>query len=149
MGLDTYFHRKTDGINDIAYWRKCYGVDEWLRSKAKTVLDEGCYYEFDTAVLEPIIKAMSKYISKLIECANQLGYFVENESNLQDLTAELTTDQEDYIRLEKIIKSFNFDGLVFASFEDSIWDALHVFVMTYRNFINTVKYNNLILVSSC
>lgn len=148
MGLDTYLHRRNDGRNDIAYWRKCYGIDNWLSSKAKTVLDEGCRWEFDTAVLDPVIKVMSKYINKLIERANKLGYFIENESDLQDLTAELTTDQRDYIKLEKIIRSFNFDDLTFDSFDDSIWDALHVFVMTYKNFTNAIRYDDLILVSS-
>lgn len=148
MGLDTYLHRRNDGQNDIAYWRKCYGIDNWLSSKAKAVLDEGYRWEFDTSVLDPVIKVMSKYINKLIERANKLGYFIENEGELQDLTAELTTDQRDYIKLEKIIRSFNFDDLTFDSFDDSIWDALHVFVMTYRNFIKAVRYDDLILVSS-
>ena len=149
MGLDTsLIKKKWDSIekslddieeNEIAYWRKCYGINNWLKSKSKNI--ENSYLkEFPAGILRPTVEKMDNYINKLIEKANELGYFVNDIDDLYSLIIELDNDSdENYDKLEKIIKSFNIDGLDFKTFEDSIWSSLSTFIQTYNNFKKAEK----------
>lgn len=152
MGLDTYLIKEKPSNEyvsledwdeiEVAYWRKCYGVNEWLKSKSKEI--ENSYLkEFSTDILKPIVKKMEKYIDKLIKKSNQLGYFVDNVDDLYSLVIELDNNygynNQNYDKLEKIILSFNMDGLDFDSFDNSIWSSLSTFIQTYDNFRKAEK----------
>lgn len=158
MGLETIFYEHYDRENpndnepSISWWRKCSGINNWLISKASKKIDD-CVFEFDTSVLNDVITTMGKYIKKLAEKANFLGYFVEDIESLRSLVAKLYDeehgyDYKDYKILEKIIKSFNCNDLTFDDFEESIWDSLSNFVDTYKNFVKSVQYPTLILIES-
>lgn len=134
MGLDTIIRRKSDN-EELAYWRKCYGVDRWLRSKASSELENDYEFEIDTVVLRDPVEKMEKYIARLITKANNLGYYVEDVESLKQLVSTLYEENiDDCEELEKIIKSFAVDGLDYSAFTDSIWAPLDIFLITYSQF---------------
>lgn len=148
MGLDTSM-RPLNSEEDVSYWRKCWGIDSWLGSKAIKVIEPNYEYEFNTKILKPIIPLMEKYIKNIIKKARKLGYRVKNIEELWTLTINLYEENSnDYYELEKIIKSFSYDGLDFEIFEDSIWNPISLFLQTHQQFKNAVKYPTLILTSS-
>ena len=148
MGLDTIMHPLNDE-KDVSYWRKCWGIDSWLGRKAVKVIKPNYEYEFNTKILKPIIPLMEKYIKQIIKKARKLGYRVKNIEELWTLIINLYDDSsDDYYELEKIIKSFSYDGLDFEIFEDSIWNPISLFLQTHQQFKNAVKYPTLILTSS-
>lgn len=137
MGLDTIIQRKNDG-EEIAYWRKCYGIDRWLRSKAIPQDNENYEFKINTEVLKQPFEKMTNYIQKLIGRASELGYYVQDTEELKELIINLDEGGAEEIgdldKLEKIIMSFASNGLDYSAFKDSIWSPLHTFLTTYAQF---------------
>lgn len=160
MGLDTYLQKHyenytddmPEGIyedNEVCYWRKCWGLDHWLSSKATKVIEEQCVWEINTSVLKEPLAKMEKYIDKLIKKSNDMGYLVDDTEELRIVVNEIEDDNEkDYEKLLKIIKSFSCNGLDMEVFADSIWSTLSTFINTYNQFKKAIEYPTLILVSS-
>ena len=140
MGLDMCFRNNKE---DIAYFRKCYGLNDWIKSKCEKIEDD---YLFDTSILPPILEKMRLYLNKMISVAEQDGYFIVSQTNkyenLRLLVCEMDEEQnETYTKLDKIIKSFNIDGLTYDNFEDSIWSSVNTFIQTYKQFVNLLECN--------
>lgn len=154
MGLDTTLYEKYDAQNDeykneISWWRKCWGVDSWLRRKATNVIKEDCAFSFDTEILKPIIVKMEPYIDKMMLLADLKGYCVTDEESLSYLIGNLWDEEnKDYLAFDKIIKSFYFDDLGYGDFEYSFWSSVTTFINTYIGFKKAIEYPTLILSSS-
>lgn len=154
MGLDTTLYEKYDIQTDkytheISSWRKCWGVDRWLRRKAVETIKDGCAFKLDTDILMPIIAKMQPYIDKMISLANRKKYFVLDAESLLYLIGRLYDDENnDYLAFDKIIKSFCCEGLYYSDFQDSFWSGVTTFINTYIGFSKATAYPILILSSS-
>ena len=154
MGLDTTLYEKYDAqtneyTHEISSWRKCWGVDRWLRSKAFEVIRSDHAFKIDTEILKPIIVKMVPYIDKMISLANRKKYFVLDAESLLYLVGRLYDDENnDYLAFDKIIKSFCCEGLCYSDFQDSFWSGVITFINTYIGFSKATVYPILILNSS-
>ena len=143
MGLDIYVYDKNKGMEDenSAYWRKCYGINDWIIKHSIPL--EKDYYKFDTNLLKPIIYEMKERIDKLIELLTKDGYYISNSTDYEEIRLIVIdwsdTEKEKY---NKIIKSFNVEDLTYEHFEDSIWSPWSTFIQTFINF-NNVLYTNI------
>lgn len=146
MGLDTYLIKEKPkneytSLQDwekieVGYWRKCYGINDWLKRKSGKKIEKWLF-EFPAEILKPIVEKMEVYIDKLIKKANELGYSVENVDDLWSTICTLDESnsiEKDLETLDKVIYSFNIDDLDYSVFDDSIWSALSTFIQTYNNF---------------
>ena len=146
MGLDT--HLKFNN-NDVAYWRKCYGLDSWLEKNSIDVDDKKL---FKTKILKDITDKMKLYILKMIERINELGYYVNDDEDLRLICCDLyegnIDEYNDYESIQKIIKSFSSNDLNFDTFSDSLWDPVNTFIQAYQGFMEAQNYEELELISS-
>lgn len=160
MGLDTYlFNDFKLPVVEVCYWRKCWGIDKWLNSKIdknkpiwKNPEQEKDhytpYYEFDCSILNPIVDKMKIYINKLTEKA-KLYSVIESLEDLRLYICELEDcDYDNYAEFEKLLYTFNIDGLTIETFRDGIWSVVNTFIQTYKNFEEAIKYDKLYLLSS-
>lgn len=154
MGLDTLLRTKVwredddNDEDDVCYWRKCYGIDNWLAEHSSEVIEPQCTWKIETKILKDSLGTFEKYINKLIKKANQLGYEIEDFDELYSLIVSLNEEDKDMLKLEKVIKSFDYKGLDYRTFEDSIWSPLSTFCQTYQHFKKAIQYPTLILISS-
>lgn len=154
MGLDTLLRKKVwnedddNKENDVCYWRKCYGIDNWLAEHASEVLEPQATWKIETKILEGSLSVFEKYINRLIKQANKLGYEIEDFDELHSLILSLNEEDNDMLELEKVIKPFDYEGLDYRTFEDSIWSPLSTFCNTYQQFKKAIQYPTLILISS-
>lgn len=156
MGLDTVFirancfNKNNQEDNEVGYWRKCYGVNNWLVHKATKCVKHDYEFEFSTDILKPIIPEMEKYLDKMIKRAKQIGYIVDNTEELFTLAIQLYDEDnyEEYCKIEQIIKLFNCEGLTYQDFQDSIWCSISTFIQTYDNFKEAINYPTLTLIQS-
>ena len=160
MGLDTYlFNDFKLPVVEVCYWRKCWGIDKWLNSKIdknKPIWENPeqekdhytPYYEFDCSILNPIVDKMKIYINKLTEKA-KLYSVIESLEDLRLYICELEgCYYDDYAEFEKLLYTFNIDGLTIETFRDSNWSVVDTFIQTYKNFEEAIKYTKLYLLSS-
>ena len=160
MGLDTYlFNDFKLPVVEVCYWRKCWGIDKWLNSKIyknKPIWENPeqekdhytPYYEFDCSILNPIVDKMKIYINKLTEKA-KLYSVIESLEDLRLYICELEDcDYDNYAEFEKLLYTFNIDGLTIETFRDSNWSVVDTFIQTYKNFEEAIKYAKLYLLSS-
>lgn len=150
MGLDMYFIKSKEDKEEMAYFRKCYGINNWIKSKCKKIEDN---YLFDTSILPPILEKMKIYLDKMISVVEQDGYFIVSQTykyeDLRLLVCEMDEDQnETYIKLDKIIKSFNIDGLTYNNFEDGIWSTVGTFIQAYQQFTKLEGQGEIIYIES-
>lgn len=154
MGLDTTLYEKYDiqtnkYTHEISSWRKCWGVDRWLRRKAVETIKDDCAFKLDTDILMPIIAKMQPYIDKMMSFADKKGYCVADAESLLYLVGNLYDDENnDYLAFDKIIKSFCCEGLCYSDFQDSFWLGVTTFINTYLGFSKAIAYPTLILNSS-
>ena len=144
------FIKNKEDKEEMAYFRKCYGINDWIKSKCEKIGDN---YLFDTSILPPILEKMRLYLDKMISVAERDGYFIVSQTykyeNLRLLVCEMDEEQnETYTELDKIIKSFNIDGLTYDNFEDSIWSTVGTFIQAYQQFTKLEGQGKIIYIES-
>lgn len=156
MGLDTYLCSKIEDIEDAtseqcAYWRKCYGVNKWLRSHSIEI-DNSDYMKLNLTKdeLNELLNEMSKKITKIANKLNSLGYDVETIDDVREVVSNIynTSDANDYFEVEKIIKSFNYMYLNYNSFADSIWSSVTTFIRTYIELSKLINADTIYFLES-
>lgn len=147
MGLDTNLYTMED--YDLHHWRKCWGLDGWLESQA-TLIDNKKIIKGEIFV--PIVEYMQPFVDKMIEVANNLGYFIRDSEELRLVCCDLYDGCEkefaDYQKIEMVLLSFSYGSLDVATFADSLWDTINTFIQAYHGFQKAQHVENLILYSS-
>lgn len=159
MGLDSCIYRKIE-INsnneeddykytdEIAYWRKCWGVNNWLKEKVVSKVTDQVFM-IDTSIFYPILDKMKIYLNEMLKKARESGYFISEENDLDLQYEELRMTAinlyeedghlfQDYEKLSKILLSFKIEGLDYSTFENSIWSPINTFIQTYFQFKNII-----------
>lgn len=161
MGLDTYLEStlnsdmENDSREEICYWRKCWGVNNWLRENSTPVGEMDYYRILDTAILKDAINSMRPRIEAMLKICKEKNYVVENDfykhksiCDLYSLICDIEDDTDTIKLLNKQIKGFKFKGLTYDVFEDCIWSALLNFVRTYNEFLKAIKYDKVYFLES-
>lgn len=146
MGLDSGIERKRDSLlveEELAYWRKCYGLDTFFRNGSIDEIISDSIFSIDIDLIETVREDAYNYI---INYKNTLDKVCDKYKNLtvDDLI------EKTYAGFYTLAEEEEVEQLMFPievkynliDYGDSIWNPARVAIKTYvqlTKIVNTHK----------